>query len=94
MFEVFGSFYFVTFLGGREGFHDVPGASAIDCGLINAQNGGLRSGSDQFWTFRWSAGPKFQTFFENIDPIQPLRQKCSVENDPTPILWSSGVLSE
>jgi len=31
-------------------------------------------------TFRWLVGLKGQIFFEKVDPMQPLRPKCSIEN--------------
>ena len=49
MFIAFYGFY-VFFLRPKH-FHDVPGPSAIDFGLIDAQNGGTASIFDQFSIF-------------------------------------------
>ena len=40
-----------TFFWGPKPFHDVPGPSAIDFGLIDAQNGGTASIFDPFSFF-------------------------------------------
>ena len=59
IFEVFGVFeFFSGGFGPQNWFQDVPEASAIVSGLINAQNGGMASILDRFLCFWTNFGPK------------------------------------
>ena len=63
----------------------------INFAIVDAQSHSLTIIFVIFWTFQWSVGPQFPTLFEKIDPLRPLRPKCSVENGPILILYSFDV---
>ena len=89
---IFGVFRFFEFFFRDFRPHTLsqwrPRPLGINFALVDAQSRSLTSIFVNFWTFQWSVGPQFPTLFEKMDPLRPLRPKCSVENAPRLILYS------
>ena len=79
-------YFFIGFLGVWSGSMTFLTLLASFLILELLRTVGWRPFRIDFRPFWKSRVPNFPTLFEKVDPIRPLRPKCSVENDPILIL--------